>query len=127
MMYLHRNISAVVSNLPPSRRRFLPATKEGNAFSVGFALEELFRGRQRFFFFLQEIMTDTCSKHKDADQLFSFGSTAVESGVLTNEQVDDVRDRMSDLKVRWNVLNIDVIEREKRLVTFFFLIFRLIC
>ncbi|XP_068690393.1 utrophin-like [Montipora foliosa] len=66
----------------------------------------------------EEIMTDTCSKHKDADQLFSFGSTAVESGVLTNEQVDDVRDRMSDLKVRWNVLNIDVIEREKRLEKF---------
>ena len=60
-------------------------------------------------------MTDTSSKQKDADDVFSTGASALDSGVLTNDQAIDLQERMSDLNRRWNVLNIDVIQREKRL------------
>ena len=61
-------------------------------------------------------MTDTSSKQKDADEVFALGKNALDSGMLENDQANDVHDRMTDLNHRWNGLNIDVIEREKRLV-----------
>ena len=64
---------------------------------------------------LKDIMTDTSSKQKDADEVFSTGASSLDSGVLTNDQAIDLQERMSDLNRRWNVLNIDVIQREKRL------------
>ena len=69
-------------------------------------------------------MTDTSSKQKDADEVFAMGANALDSGVIANEQANDIQDRMSNLNRRWNILNIDAIEREKRLVglcTFFLL------
>lgn len=63
----------------------------------------------------KDIMTDTSSKQKDADEVFSTGASSLDSGVLTNDQAIDLQERMSDLNRRWNVLNIDVIQREKRL------------
>ena len=64
---------------------------------------------------LKDIMTDTSSKQKDADEVFSTGASSLDGGVLTNDQAIDLQERMSDLNRRWNVLNIDVIQREKRL------------
>lgn len=61
-------------------------------------------------------MTDTSSKQRDANKVFALGENALESGVLENDEANDVHDRMTDLNHRWNGLNIDVIEREKRLV-----------
>lgn len=61
-------------------------------------------------------MTDTSSKQKDADEVFALGENALECGMLENDEASDVHDRMTDLNHRWNGLNIDVIEREKRLV-----------
>ena len=63
-------------------------------------------------------MTDTSSKQKDADEVFALGKNALDSGMLENDQANDVHDRMTDLNHRWNGLNIDVIEREKRSVVF---------
>ena len=63
-------------------------------------------------------MTDTSTKQKDANEVFALGANALESGVLSNEQASDITNRMSDLNRRWNGLNIDVIEREKRFVDF---------
>lgn len=65
--------------------------------------------------YFKDIMTDTSSKQKDADEVFSTGASSLDSGVLTNDQAIDLQERMSDLNRRWNVLNIDVIQREKRL------------
>lgn len=62
-------------------------------------------------------MTDTGAKHRDADELFVLGSSALESNVLTHEQRIEIDERMSELRTRWDGLNIDVIEHEKRLVT----------
>ena len=64
-------------------------------------------------------MTDTSTKHRDADELFALGSSAFESDVLTHEQRNEIDERMSGLRTRWDGLNIDVIEREKRLVTIY--------
>lgn len=61
-------------------------------------------------------MTDTSSKQRDADELFALGENALENGMLEHKEANDVHDRMTDLNHRWNGLNIDVIEREKRLV-----------
>ena len=61
-------------------------------------------------------MTDTSSKQKDADEVFALCENALENGMLENDQANDVYDQMTDLKHRWNGLNIDVIEREKRSV-----------
>lgn len=61
-------------------------------------------------------MTDTSSKQRDADEVFALGANALDSGVLENDQANALHDRMSDLNRRWNGLNVDVIEREKRLV-----------
>ena len=63
-------------------------------------------------------MTDTSTKQKDANEVFTLGANALESGVFSNEEVSDITHRMSDLNLRWNGLNIDVIEREKRFVHF---------
>lgn len=67
-------------------------------------------------FFFQDIMTDASTRQKDADEVFTLGRSAIDSGLLENEQANEVHDRMTDLNHRWNGLNIDVIEREKRLV-----------
>lgn len=61
-------------------------------------------------------MTDVSTRQKDADEVFTLGRSAIDSGLLENEQANEVHDRMTDLNHRWNGLNIDVIEREKRLV-----------
>ena len=68
-------------------------------------------------------MTDTSSKQKDADEVFTLSENALESGLLENDQANDVHDRMADLNHRWNGLNIDIIEREKRLVFAFMIVF----
>ena len=68
-------------------------------------------------------MTDTSSKQKDADEVFALSENALESGLLENDQANDVHDRMADLNHRWNGLNIDIIEREKRLVFAFMIVF----
>lgn len=60
-------------------------------------------------------MTDASTRQKDADEVFTLGRSAIDSGLLENEQANEVHDRMTDLNHRWNGLNIDVIEREKRL------------
>ena len=61
-------------------------------------------------------MTDTSTKQKDADEVFALGSSALDSAVLSTEQNSDIHDRMTELRTRWNGLNVEVIEREKRLV-----------
>ncbi|XP_067048762.1 dystrophin-like isoform X1 [Acropora muricata] len=66
----------------------------------------------------EDIMTDTGAKHRDADELFALGSSALESNVLTHEQRIEIDERMSELRTRWDGLNIDVIEHEKRLEKF---------
>lgn len=68
-------------------------------------------------------MTDTSSKQKDADELFALSENALESGLLENDQANDVHDQTADLNHRWNGLNIDVIEREKRLVFVIMIVF----
>ena len=68
-------------------------------------------------------MTDTSSKQKDADEVFALSENALEGGLLENDQANDVDDRMADLNHRWNGLNIDVIEREKRLVFVIMIVF----
>ena len=61
-------------------------------------------------------MTDTSSKQRDANEVFALGVNALDSGVLESDQTSDIHERMLDLNRRWTGLNIDVIEREKRLV-----------
>ena len=61
-------------------------------------------------------MTDTSAKQRDATEVFALSENALESGMLEHDQANLVHDQMTDLNHRWNGLNIDVIEREKRLV-----------
>lgn len=63
-------------------------------------------------------MTDTSTKQKDADEVFVLGVNALDSAVLNTDQNNDIHDRMTKLRTRWNGLNVEVIEREKRLVLY---------
>ena len=61
-------------------------------------------------------MAQVSSKQQPADDVMLVGDQALRSELLDAEQTKKIRDGMYGLNGRWNTLNIDVIEKEMRLV-----------
>ena len=61
-------------------------------------------------------MAEVSAKQLPADDVMLVGDQALRSELLDAEQTKKIRDGMYGLNGRWNTLNIDVIEKEMRLV-----------
>ena len=61
-------------------------------------------------------MADVSAKQPPADDVMLVGDQALRSELLDAEQSKKIHDGMYGLNGRWNTLNIDVIEKEMRLV-----------
>ena len=71
-------------------------------------------------------MTEVSAKQPPADDVMLAGDQALRSELLDAEQSKKIHDGMYGLNGRWNTLNIDVIEKEMRLVHYFLFSFHVI-
>ena len=65
-------------------------------------------------------MADVSAKQPPADDVMLVGDQALRSELLDAEQSKKIRDGMYGLNGRWNTLNIDVIEKEMRLIHLYY-------
>lgn len=66
--------------------------------------------------FPKVLMSDVASLEPPADDVRSASDQVLQSGLLDPGQSRKVQERMHELNGRWNTLNVNVIEKEMRLV-----------
>ena len=66
----------------------------------------------------QVLMADVASLEPSADDCRSASDQVLQSGLVDPGQSRKIQERMSELNGRWNTLNVEVIEKEMRLVGF---------